>query len=376
MDSVHKTKWHSWCAGGISEGCKLCVQGRKTVLFITGLCPQRCFYCPVGEEKFGKDVIFANEWQIKNPENPIELLEEVRLTSAKGAGITGGDPLAKVERCAQYIRLLKTEFGNEFHCHLYTPLALVTRERLKILADAGLDEIRFHPDMDDETLWQRIDIAKEFNWSIGTEIPAIPGYEEKTRKLIDFLRTRVSFLNLNELELSDTQISHYQLHKLGYQQKDDISYAVQGSKDAAVALAKYAQSKGLRAHFCTAKLKDAVQVKNRLLLRAKNVALPFDKRTSDGTLLRGAAYVEASSPGKPVQTIISSTTTTRLLTEALSEIQHIVPDAKLDEQRGRILLSPASARRHSSMIKKLGLLPAIVEEYPTSDALAVEVEWV
>src|SRR3989344_649719 len=133
---ISKTKYHSWCAGQLSEGCQKCVQGPKLVLFITGICPQKCFYCPVSEHKFGHDVVYANEWKIKDPENPVELLEEAKLAQATGAGITGGDPLANVERCCKYIRMLKEKFGIRFHTHLYTSLMLVTKERLQKLFDA------------------------------------------------------------------------------------------------------------------------------------------------------------------------------------------------------------------------------------------------
>ena len=127
---VFKTPWHSWCAGRMATGCRECVEGNKLVLFITGFCAQRCWYCPVSEQKYGKDVVFANEWQILDINNPKELIEEAVLTEARGAGITGGDPLCRTDRCCEYIRLLKKKFGTSFHVHLYTPLKLITQERL------------------------------------------------------------------------------------------------------------------------------------------------------------------------------------------------------------------------------------------------------
>ncbi|MBI4144823.1 radical SAM protein [Candidatus Woesearchaeota archaeon] len=378
---VLKTGFHSWCAGQLAEGCKRCVQGRKLVLFITGLCGQRCFYCPVGEKKFGHDTVYANEWKLGHADDPKELLEEARLTEATGAGITGGDPLVKVERCCEYIRLLKREFGKDFHIHLYTPLRLVTEERLKALHDAGLDEIRFHPDLDDRTLWPRLDLAKRFDWTVGVEIPAVPGYARQIKEVIDFIAGKVSFINLNELELSDTAADHYKLDEMGFEPKDSASYGVKGSDVLGRRMLAYAQKKGLPAHFCTAKLKDLVQVKNRLKLRAESTALPFDVKTDEGTLLRGCVYLRGLEPGartKERVAMVPEAERIRFLSELKARLADAgVPEEKIiiDVAHARLIIPRSVAQRERKLLRSHGV-PALVEEYPTADALQVDVEFV
>lgn len=376
---IKQTPWYSQCTGELSEGCKLCVQGRKLVLFITGLCAQRCFYCPVSEQKFGNDVVFANEWKISDPENPVELIEEASLTEARGAGITGGDPLANVDRCCKYIKLLKDRFGRNFHIHLYTPLQLVNCERLQALHEAGLDEIRFHPDLDNRKLWPRLELAKKFNWKIGIEIPVIPGYEAKIKSLIDFIVDKVNFLNLNELELSDTQAQHYTLSSSGFKQKDDISYAVAGSEELAKKLLTYAQNKGLAAHFCTAKLKNRIQLTNRIKLRAKHIALPSDKITSEGLLLRGCIYLPDIKPGLDYNDQLKKINKEEII-KKLGDCCNLLKQKFniqliIDEKKLRLLTSPKFISQNAAMLKKSNLVPAIVEEYPTADGLEVEISF-
>ncbi len=377
-----KTPWHSFCAIGMSKGCQLCVKGRKLVLFVTGLCGQRCFYCPVSELKSGQDVVYANEWKIANPDNPVELIEEAKLTEAKGAGITGGDPLVKVERCVAYIKLLKKEFGEQFHIHLYTPLKLVTEERLKALYDAGLDEIRFHPNLDDDSLWPQLELARKYSWDIGVEIPVIPGYEEKTKKLIDFLAGKIMFLNLNELELSDTQIEQYKLNVMGFKPKDDMSYGAEGSEELGLRLVKYAGEKGIKTHFCTAKLKDSVQMRKRIQIRAKHTALPFDLQTKEGTLIRGCAYLKEMAPGVGYQKKIQEADKDAIIgkleevrKQAIVLLQEKADHIVVDRNRLRLILPQNRIKNHAPKLKQLGLAVAIVEEYPTADALEVEVEF-
>lgn len=176
MNKIIKTPWYSYKTNNIAKGCKLCVTGHKMVLFCTGLCPRDCFYCPISDKKKYKDVVYANEWPIKNVK---DMITEAKLTEAKGAGFTGGDPLVKLDRTLSYIKLLKKRFGKKFHIHLYTSLDLVDEKTLKKLYNAGLDEIRFHPNIYNKKLWPRIFLAKKFGWDVGIEIPAIPTAEKK-----------------------------------------------------------------------------------------------------------------------------------------------------------------------------------------------------
>src|SRR3989304_6206461 len=103
--------------GRLPVGCAQCTEGPKMVLFVTGLCSFHCFYCPVSDEKMYRDVVFADEKRVERDE---DVLAEARATRAKGAGRRGGGPVEALDRTCHYIRLLKSEFGEEFPPHLYT----------------------------------------------------------------------------------------------------------------------------------------------------------------------------------------------------------------------------------------------------------------
>jgi len=85
MENFTRDETGSFCTY-LSEGCRLCQQGAKMVLFVTGLCPKSCFYCPLSDERRGKDVIFANEKPVKSDE---DLLKEAELMTLSGLGSLG-----------------------------------------------------------------------------------------------------------------------------------------------------------------------------------------------------------------------------------------------------------------------------------------------
>lgn len=374
---VRDTGNFSFIKGRIAKGCEYCIKGEKLVLFITGLCPLKCFYCPVSDKKIYKDVIYANEWKIEDIK---DMLEEVKLTKAKGAGITGGDPLMVVDRVCYYIKILKKEFGKDFHIHLYTPLKLVTEERLKNLYEAGLDEIRFHLDLYDKSLWLRINLANKYDWDVGVEIPCIPGMKKEIIELIDYVKDKVKFLNLNELELSEKNSDEFK--KRGFKTKNDVSYAIKQSQELAREILEENKDVPITLYFCTAKLKDKVQMKNRIIRRAISIRKKFDIMTNEGTLIRGCIYLSDLAPGfgyrKKLEIVNKQKHITKLnntRNDLISKLDISEDSIFIDDIKLRIIIDPKIARKYSSEIKKSKLIPAIVEEYPTRDAIEMDVQF-
>jgi len=374
--TIENTKYFSKKIGTLPKGCKQCVQGKKTVLFITGLCPRSCEYCPVSDTKMQHDVIYANERPITNSK---EFLEESKTCSSQGAGITGGDPLVSLKRTVEYIKKAK-EQNPKYHLHLYTSMNLVTEKTLKQLYDAGLDEIRFHLDLDDDSLWNKLSLAKNFSWDTGVEIPVIPNKEKQTKKLIDFVEDKVSFLNLNELELADSNANI--LAKRGFKSKDKVSYAVKGSAELAERLLNYCLNKKLNVHYCSAKLKDKIQLVRRIKRRAKNISKEYDMITHDGTLVRGVIYTKHCFPEGNYTKVLENLKSEERK-ELVSQLKRfrlkllhkygIPPELiGIDKEKARLLTTGGVIEELTQEIKSKGFLPGIIEEFPTWDGFIVD----
>ncbi len=368
-----KTSYYSWNSNGFAKGCQLCVQGKKLVLFVTGLCPRSCFYCSISDKKYHQDVSYANERPVTCAK---DVLDEAHANLAEGAGFTGGDPLCKLDRTLEYIKALKAEFGKQFHIHLYTTPESIKLDVLKALHVAGLDEIRLHPDLQDDSKWGNLKLPTEFGWDYGIEIPVIPGLFKETAKLVEFSAGKIKFLNLNELEIADN--SQNKLNALGYFTKSEESYAVKGSEQMALKLMGLIEQRhNIIIHYCTAKLKDRVQLGNRIRLRAKGSARLFDVITPQGTLIRGAVYLPGLEPGSEYQQRLACVKNSDLLLDQLNQIAKgsALGEFSVDMVRFRLLCSRSKVKQKSHIIKRLGGMPALVEEYPTYDAFNLELEF-
>jgi pyruvate formate-lyase activating enzyme-like uncharacterized protein len=338
--------------GRLSIGCRQCTDGGKLVLFVTGLCSFHCIYCPVSGEKMYRDVVFADEKRVLRDE---DVLEEARAIRATGAGITGGDPLDAVERTARYIRLLKGEFGPDFHTHLYT--MSTDGDKIRILGAAGLDEIRFHIP---PGLWSRAAdsafvpasrLARSLGLTVGLEVPLVPEREGDLVRLIEWAEAEgLAFVNLNELEFSEANFPRMKLH--GYEMKHELSYGVKGAD--AVALRILGRKWRIPVHYCTSGYKDGWQLRSRIRRRAETVARPWDIVTDDGTILKG--ILEGSDLGPLMEDL---------------ERRHRVPKdlMGLDEARRRIEIAPWILEAIAPSLERPAFL---VEEYPTADGLEVE----
>ncbi len=362
------------CTGTPPKGCRYCDRGTKMVLYITGICSRRCFYCPLSEEKKDRDVIFANERQVEGPDWMDQVVEEAHRMDALGTGITGGDPLVAPERTEAIIRRLKEEFGRKHHIHLYTATTF-EKEILGSLKDAGLNEIRFHPPIE---LWTRevyerpgpakdeidgyislIEEARRLGLDVGFEVPAVPDAEGESysRGLYDLLSwaagTGMKFVNVNELEASHTNMEEFA--RKGYELVGD-SMAVEGSRDLAWGAIDTARADHPDAstvfHFCSSPYKDSVQLRNRLKRTANVCAKPYEVITEDGTLIRGVIVTD--DPGT--------------LMGQLHDLYDI-PLELMEAKKGRIWIAPWVLEEISGDIQESCY---ISEVYPTWDGLEVE----
>jgi len=261
---------------GHSRGCGLCALGAKMVLFVTGLCHRHCWYCPLSEERSGRDRAFANDRPVGGPE---DILAEARLMDALGTSITGGEPLLVPDRVARFCTLLKETFGEEHHVHLYTGMA-PARDLLRPLAGL-VDEIRFHPPREDwaailsSPYARSVEAARDLGFAVGVEVPALKGLPGLAAIL-----PLVDFLNVNELEWGG--INAEEMRRRGFVPADDLHNAVQGSHRWARELTHRE-----KVHWCSSKYKDAVQLRERLKRIAGRTARPFDEVTGDGTIVYG-----------------------------------------------------------------------------------------
>ncbi len=330
------------------------------VLFVTGICRFRCFYCPVSPTRNQKDLVFANERPVLTDE---DVLAEARAIGAAGTGITGGDPLGVVDRVEHYVHLLKREFGAEHNIHLYTHEPNL--EKLRRLADAGLDEFRLHIP---HYLWgplassggaYREVLERARSWGIrrGVEIPVLPEKEAELRRLLKALEAiGVDFVNLNELEFSET--NEEAMHERGYRLDPRNGWGVEGSRSVAERLVQELHL-SLPLHYCSSRFKDGVQLKQRLLRRAERTAPGFAERLKDGTVLLG--IVEATR----------AQDLGRWSREVARRVRVAPGGYRLDPTRRRVELAPKTLRR---VARRLPWPAFEVEEYPTADALEVERE--
>ncbi len=355
---LHLLPMASSYRGELSPACRQCAEGQKMVLFVSGLCRFRCFYCPVSPTRNQLDVVYANERRVTRD---ADVLDEARSIGAAGTGITGGDPLGVIDRVEHYVRLLKSEFGAGHNIHLYTHEP--NPEKLARLAAAGLDEFRLHiphylwgPLSSDGGAYRSV-LEEAPSWGIrrGVEIPVLPEKEAELRRLLHALdRIGVDFVNLNELEFSET--NEEKMRSRGYRVDPRNGWGVRGSRAVAERVVREMRL-SVPVHYCSSRFKDGVQLRQRLLRRAERTAPAFAERTGDGTVLLG--IVEAT--GAPNLERWAASVARRLGSAPV--------DYRLDTARRRVELAPDVLRR---LARRLPWPAFEVEVYPTADALEVE----
>ncbi len=324
------------------------MRGEKLVLFVTGECAKDCYYCPISEERCNQNVIFANEVEVTAID---EIIAEAQLNRATGMGITGGEPVQKLDRILEFIRVVKSRAGKSFHIHLYTGLEPVPLDAVEKLIDAGLDELRLHRFKIGEDYLELRRLTKG-RVKLGLEIPVIPGMRDSLKKLFQQLdKIGIDFVNLNEMEF--TSGNAQQLQKRGFKLESGTIASVQDSEAEAIELLEWAvKETSLNIHYCPLSLKDGAQLRNRFKRRARSIVKPFERISKEGLLVKGVITPSEELELTAIQKLLEK--------EFQVEPKHIW----VNEVKGRIETTTTITRRLAKRLKAMGLGVGIVEEYP------------
>ncbi|GIU70207.1 MAG: hypothetical protein KatS3mg002_1443 [Candidatus Woesearchaeota archaeon] len=204
----------------------------------------------------------------------------------------------------------------------------------------------------------------------------MPNSFKITRKVVDYFSKYVDFINLNELEISDSESFKIRNVKT----RNNRYYGAAGSQETAMKLLKYISktNPNIKVHYCTCKLKDKVQLGERLKKRAVNTSKKFDIITYDGTLLRGAIYLE--KPGFNYKKNLESVKNKDLILKRLISIReqmikdYSIPKSliEVDPHKLRIITNIGIVNMLVKDLKLKKLIPAIVEQYPTYDQMELK----
>jgi pyruvate formate-lyase activating enzyme-like uncharacterized protein len=220
------SKIHS---GPLVPGCRQCVAGSWSCLFINNICNGRCFYCPTSQQS--KSSPATNNLAFPNPQDYLDYLAAFGFT---GASISGGEPLLTFDRSLDYVRRIKKRFGAGIHLWLYSNGILATPEKIEALRQAGLDEMRFDLSADGYR-FDGVRLAAGKIPTVTVEIPAIPEDYELLRDLLPELAAAgVDHLNLHQIRATPHNLP--KLLARGYTMVQAPKVLVHGSEITALRL--------------------------------------------------------------------------------------------------------------------------------------------
>ncbi|MFA6217726.1 MAG: radical SAM protein [Candidatus Omnitrophota bacterium] len=268
--------------GSLSRGCQLCGQGRWSCLFMNYACNKNCFYCPQDKQDTEKKAP-VEEVSFNSPQ---EYVDYLKAFGCKGAGLSGGEPFIAFEKLITYVKTIRACLGKQFYIWVYTNGDLVTREKLKALKGAGLNEIRFNTSARGYDL-KPVKLAVNIIDTVTVEIPMIPEDLEPVKQHVWAISALgVKHLNIHQLHANEVNYKNYRGR--GYTFLHQPGIPVLESEIAALRLIKFALSNKipLSLHYCSSMYKDKFQNRGYRCRKANLLKDGFEDVTDAGYIRR------------------------------------------------------------------------------------------
>ncbi|MBQ7488855.1 MAG: radical SAM protein [Clostridia bacterium] len=195
------------------SGCKSCLMGTGlSAVRRTNKCNLKCPFC----YDFGMldqiPAIGEDLWEIGGGKYRVEDIDLLLRISQKPTGIAYVylEPFMEIELYGPMIR----KFADAgIHQHMYTNGTLCTPENLRMLADAGLPELRFNLGATNcaDKVIENIRLAKTCIPQVGIETPMTRAFRKSfMEKKQAILATGIDFINCAELHLNENNLPNYQ----------------------------------------------------------------------------------------------------------------------------------------------------------------------
>lgn len=265
----------------LSPGCRTCLAGKWSCLFINGRCNGRCFYCPTPQDEVGDPT--TNQLAFDSPEDYAAYVAAFGFT---GISISGGEPFLTFERSLAYIRAVRERLGENVHIWLYTNGTRVTRDKLKTLSAAGLDEIRFDIGAIGYNL-KKPAMAAGIIPTVTVEIPMVPEEAPRLKGLLaPMAAAGVSHLNLHQLRLTPHNIRHLALRDYTFLHGNRVT--VLESELGALDMVRHALEHGidLGVNYCSFVYKQRYQGAAARRRAAAPLCAPWETLTENGYIRR------------------------------------------------------------------------------------------
>ncbi len=194
------------------QGCRSCLLGTGlSAIRKTNKCNLQCKFCYNYGELDQIEPIGEGLWEIggtKFYENDLDLLLSI-YSKPTGISYVYLEPFIEIE---EYYGVISKFHAEGIHQHMYTNGLLASKDNLKALAEAGLDELRFNLGASacSDHVIENMRLAKQYIPQVGIETPMTPEFFQcflDKKEII--LGTGIDFINCAELHLNGNNLYNY-----------------------------------------------------------------------------------------------------------------------------------------------------------------------
>ena len=266
----------------LSKGCQLCQKGKWLCIFITYKCTGGCSFCPAPFKDDRINSSFGNEKEL--------ILEYLINSDFEGISFSGGDPFLVFDRMRDWLIFFKRQLPD-FYYWVYTNGLVANEDKFEILANEGLDEIRFNIAASDylsPEIWEKIKIARKHFSYVTIEIPSIRNDQPKVIEALTRAEENgIDFLNLHDYILTEQELKTIRepVGDFLFNKSNILKYAI-SSIENTNEIADIVKSKGysFQINHCSLQQKEVQIQQRRLRMGSFFIKPEYDIELDDGLI--------------------------------------------------------------------------------------------